>query len=135
MKLLSKDRFLRNLPHLVLPTPLTAKGKTYPIAVVRGLNDAKGISGYISWERGQRGILIEAENTPEEREVSLVHEMVHAVWPHRLHKLNGQVLKGKDEEDFVHALDGPLTAALRDNNLPRLFGEMHAAARAIGASR
>lgn len=134
MKRVLTEAGVADLPHLVLPTALRVDRYRYPVAVVRGLR-RQSLLGLLRFNNRCRGIIVEADQSEIAREETLVHEVIHAIWPDHLHRVDGIARRKIHEEDYVHALDHRLARVLRHNNLPRMFGELHGAAKALGVKR
>lgn len=96
-----------------LPRTLMLAGKRWRVRIVRDLvnDDGEDVEGLCFKER--RVIMIDADQTPVERASTLVHEVIHALFPEG-------VVGYRTEERIVAALEAPILAALPE--LARLVG-------------
>lgn len=115
----------------MIPSRLRLGRRLFPIAVVAGLSRETNCLASIQLLE-PRGILIEAAQSQQSREVSLIHELLHGIWPPQHTRADSVIKQGRTEEDLVETLDLPLYSALQDNDIQRLFGEIHSAARTMG---
>lgn len=91
-----------------IPGKIKIKGRIWTIKLVKNLQKKKGILGLCDEE--DHVILIDAGQSPKERAVTLLHEVLHALWPN-------SKMCANTEEFIIESVDSPLLDVLENNNL------------------
>lgn len=93
---------------LAIPKSLTIKGKRWRVKVTRGLWKRERAIGLCEYE--DREILLASTLDTYQRELTLIHEVLHALWP-------AGIVSSEDEERVIRGLERPLRDVLVSGQL------------------